>query len=74
MMLTMVSLLPMTTLALAADSPERPQCFDVIALPRDADEAAIALKVNKCTGEAWYLGRLRGAAEGYQWFSISTFQ
>jgi hypothetical protein len=66
--------------ALAQETPPKapppataPPCFDMTALSasQNPSERAIALMVNKCTGDTWYLGRtVTGNNVGYEWFPI----
>jgi hypothetical protein len=63
--------------ALAEDKSLVMPCFDIAAIGHNSAETGVALMVNKCTGETWYLGRTIGADKAgnitnysYQWFPL----
>ena len=57
--------------------PTAVPCFDVVVLPSDQNAPAVAVMVNKCTGDTWSLNRTsatnksgRITSIGYEWFPI----
>jgi len=61
--------------AYAADQP--PPCYEITVLPSDPQAPGIALMVNKCTGDTWYLALLtelgapgKASKFGYKWYPI----
>ena len=57
--------------------PTAVPCFDVVVLPSDQNAPAVAVMVNKCTGDTWSLNRTsatnksgRITSVGYEWFPI----
>ena len=82
-LLAAIMLVAITQAALADEGAKTgtpaPPCFEVVVLPPDNSAPAVALMVNKCTGDTWALNRLstldssgKVSGFGYEWDPLSA--
>lgn len=57
--------------AVAAETPPtRAPCFEVVPLPANPNHAALAVKIDRCSGQTWFLSLPNNGV--MTWFPIHT--